>query len=179
MTIVHDRAGRPVVTPAEIALGIAPLVAGTAVGLATNARGLSWYRTLSKPGWTPPDGVFGPAWTVLYVLQGIAAVLVLRAPARSAEAGSGPVGDAQRRSAIGLFAAQLALNLGWSVVFFGRQRVRAALLELVVLWVALLATTVAFARVRLRAGVLLLPYLAWTTFAGVLNAAIARRNPGA
>lgn len=148
---------------AEIVLALTPLVAGSAVGAITNARGRGWYRTLSKPRWTPPDAVFGPVWTVLYLTQGVAAVLVAR--------------RRPRRLALGLFAAQLVLNLAWSVLFFGRRRADVALLDLSALWVALLATVVAFARLRVGAALLLLPYLAWTTFAGALNVSIAVRNP--
>jgi translocator protein len=152
----------------DVALGLAPLVAGTAVGIATNSRGSGWYRRLAKPSWTPPDAVFGPVWTVLYLLMGAASVGVVRADAQRSK---GP--------AIGLYALQLALNLGWSTLFFGLRRPRPAVIELAVLWGSIAATIVAFARVRLAAGVLLLPYLAWTSFAGLLNVEIVRRNPDA
>jgi benzodiazapine receptor len=157
--------------PVDVALGIGPLVLGTLVGLLTNASGQPWYRRLSKPSWTPPDAVFGPVWGVLYLLMGAAAVLVRR---ERLEHDSRP---ARSDVAMGLFGVQLILNLLWSVVFFGRRQVRAGLVEMVVLLVALAATVVAFARVRLVAAVLLVPYLAWTSFAAVLNAAIVRRNP--
>jgi tryptophan-rich sensory protein len=168
MSSVHP-APRPAesrVTDAALVVG--PVIAGSIVGIATNANGRGWYRRLSKPGWTPPDGVFGPVWTVLYLLMGVAAALV----AREGRASGGQPG------ALGAFAVQLVLNLGWSVLFFGLRRVRLAFVELCVLWVAILATAVAFARARAVAGAMLLPYLAWTTFAGLLNLEIARRNPG-
>jgi benzodiazapine receptor len=158
--------------PIDVALGVGPLVLGTVVGYLTNTSGQLWYRRLSKPGWTPPAGVFGPVWTVLYLLMGAAAVLV-----RRARPTDGPRGASDL--ALGLFGGQLVLNLLWSVIFFGRQQVRAGLVEIVVLVAALVATVVAFARVRLTAALLLLPYLAWTSFATVLTAAIARRNPRA
>jgi benzodiazapine receptor len=159
------------IEPADVALGIGPLVLGTIVGLVTNEGGQVWYRRLSKPTWTPPDAVFGPVWTVLYLLMGAAAVLVRRARQRD--------GSRTRASdlALGLFGGQLVLNLLWSIIFFGRRQIRAGLVEIVVLLAALVATVVAFARVRLTAALLLLPYLAWTSFAAVLTAAIVRRNP--
>jgi tryptophan-rich sensory protein len=159
----------------DVALALAPLVAGSIVGVATNARGVGWYRRLSKPSWTPPDAVFGPVWTVLYLLMGIAATLVARAGRERLPAGV----DEPRRGAdraLGVFAVQLGLNLLWSVVFFGLRLVRPAAAEIVAVWVSVVATIVAFARVRTLAAVLLLPYLAWTTFAALLNLDIARRN---
>jgi translocator protein len=161
------------IEPADVALGVGPLVLGTIVGLVTNEGGQVWYRRLSKPSWTPPDAVFGPVWTVLYLLMGAAAVLVRRAGSTGGSRASGS------NLALGLFGGQLVLNLLWSIIFFGRRQVRAGLVEIVVLLAALVATVVAFARVRLTAALLLLPYLAWTSFAAVLTAAIARRNPRA
>jgi tryptophan-rich sensory protein len=159
------------IEPADVALGIGPLVLGTIVGLVTNASGQLWYRRLSKPSWTPPDAVFGPVWTLLYLLMGAAAVLVRRERPRDGSAPSAP------DIALGLFGGQLALNLLWSILFFGRRQLRAAFVEIVLLVAALVATIVAFARIRLTAAVLLLPYLAWTSFATGLSAAIVRRNP--
>jgi tryptophan-rich sensory protein len=161
------------IEPADVALGFGPLLLGTTVGLVTNEGGQLWYRRLSKPSWTPPDAVFGPVWTVLYLLMGLAAVLVRRA--RPTDDSRPPASSL----ALGLFGGQLVLNLLWSIIFFGRRQVRAGLVEIVVLLVALVATVVAFARVRLAAAVLLLPYLAWTSFATALTAAIVRRNPRA
>jgi benzodiazapine receptor len=162
----------------DLVLAAAPLVAGTAVGLVTNARGMRWYRSLAKPSWTPPDAVFGPVWTVLYVLMGIAASIVARAGRERLPAG---LALPRRRAdlALALFGVQLVLNLLWSVVFFGARQVRPAGVEIAVLWASIVATVVAFARVRLLAALLLLPYLAWTTFAALLNADLIRRNPRA
>jgi translocator protein len=162
----------------DVALGAAPLVAGTIVGLATNSGGTDWYRGLSKPSWTPPDAVFGPVWSVLYLLMGTASVLVARA-GRTLPKYASEVAQPSTDRALGAFAVQLVLNLGWSVLFFGLRRPRAAGVELVALWAGIAATVIAFARVPLAAGLLLLPYLAWTSFAGLLNAEIIRRNPRA
>ena len=165
-------AASPPSTPVLTALAVAPLVAGTAIGLVTNAAGQPWYRRLSKPAWTPPSGVFGPVWTVLYLLMGLALVLVVREDPGRPEPPRPRV-----RIALGAFATQLVLNLLWSVVFFGARRVRLAAVEIAILWTTIVATVAAFARVRPLAGAVLLPYLAWTTFAGLLNLDIARRNP--
>jgi tryptophan-rich sensory protein len=124
-----------------------------------------WYAALEKPSWTPPSWVFGPAWTTLYILMAVAAWLVWK------EAGfSGASG------AMVLFFTQLALNLAWSGIFFALQRPGWALVELGMLWIAILATTALFFRHSGAAGALMLPYLAWVTFAGALNAAIVRLN---
>jgi benzodiazapine receptor len=123
----------------------------------------SWYPTLAKPGFTPPDRVFGPVWSVLYAMMALAAWLVWRR-----------VGWSHR--ALGLFVAQLALNLAWSVLFFGLQRVGAALAEILLLLALIAATTFAFWRVDRRAGLLLAPYLLWVGYASLLNGAIWLMN---
>lgn len=123
-----------------------------------------WYRQLRKPEWAPPPSVFGPVWTLLYLLMGIAAWRI---------ASSGKDG---RQSALRAFRWQLALNAAWTPIFFGLRQPGAAFAEIVATWLAILVTTVRFARVRLIAGLLLLPYLAWVTFASALNWSIWRRN---
>jgi benzodiazapine receptor len=163
----------------DLALGAVPLVAGTIVGLATNSSGSRWYRGLDRPAWNPPDAVFGPVWTVLYVLMGAASVVVTRAGRRQPEPDDEGVAGTRTDRALRIFAVQLVLNLAWSVLFFGARRPKAAGVELAVLWASIALTIVAFARVRLFAGLLLLPYLAWTSFAGLLNVEIIRRNPEA
>ena len=119
----------------------------------------SWYPTLAKPGFTPPDRVFGPVWSVLYAMMAVAAWLAWRR-----------VGWRDR--ALGLFFAQLALNLAWSVLFFGLQLVGAALAEILLLLALIAATTLAFWRIDRRAGLLLVPYLLWVGYASLLNGAI-------
>lgn len=128
----------------------------------------TWYADLAKPSFTPPDSVFGPVWTVLYVLMAIAAWRVWRAADRDT-----------RRGPLTLFALQLALTLGWTVVFFGLQKIGAALATIVVLDVGVVVTTLAFRPIDRWAGLLMLPYLAWTAFATVLTIAIWRLNPTA
>jgi tryptophan-rich sensory protein len=124
----------------------------------------SYYRRLEKPSWAPAPSVFGPVWTALYALNGIAAWLVAKRGGRDAT------------TALGLWGAQLALNAAWTPIFFGLRAPGAALAEIVVMWVAIAATTVAFFARRTAAGALLLPYLAWVSFAALLNYAIWRRN---
>jgi benzodiazapine receptor len=125
-----------------------------------------WYIALRKPPWTPPNRVFGPVWTVLYAAMAVAAWLVWR-----------------RRGLVGvglplaLFALQLALNLAWTGLFFALRRPGLAFGEIGLLWAAILATQGAFGRVSRVAGLLLIPYLAWVTFAAALNLAIWRLNP--
>jgi len=127
---------------------------------------LSWYDTLAKPDWTPPSWLFSPVWTLLYLMMTVAALLVWRKKG-SLRAAAFP---------LGLFALQLFFNLIWSPLFFGLRNPGAAMVDLVLLWVALLATVIVFWRISLPAGVLLLPYLLWVSFAGVLNFAIWQMN---
>lgn len=124
-----------------------------------------WYRGLRKPRFNPPGWIFGPVWTLLYVLMAIAAWRVTEAPA-----------SGLRMGALALFAVQLGLNLLWSWVFFRRHALGAALAELAMLWVAIAATTALFAQVDAPAAWLMTPYLAWTAFAALLNGAIWRLN---
>lgn len=126
-----------------------------------------WYASLAKPAWTPPTWVFGPAWTILYAMMAVAAWRLWR------RLGARP---RESRRALVLFAVQLALNLSWTPVFFGMQRPDLALVVIFVLWVAIAATIVAAWKACKTAAALLVPYLAWVTFATALNAAIWRLN---
>lgn len=139
-----------------------PLLAGLVGGLATVNGVVEWYPTLTKPPFNPPAWVFGPVWTTLYVLMGVAAFLVW-------QKGLSTPGVAR---ALGVYGIHLVLNALWSVVFFGMRAPGWAFLEILLLWAALLATMVLFFRHSRAAGWLLAPYLAWVTFAGVLNFAI-------
>lgn len=151
---------------ADTALGASPLVVGVA-GSAFVVDGLRvWYRTIRKPAWNPPDRLFGPVWTTLYAMMGVALVQVVRADRDLAA----------RQVAVGLFGLQLALNFGWSWIFFTNHDLGGALVEILALWLAIAATIVAFGRVRRSSAALLLPYLAWTTFATLLTASVWRLN---
>lgn len=143
------------------------LVAG-AIGAAASVQAATFYATLAQPSWAPPAAVFGPVWSVLYVLMGIAAWLVWRRG-----------GWAAQRRALTVFVAQLALNALWSWLFFGWHLGAAAMLDIVVLWVLIVVTVAMFWRARPLAGVLLLPYLAWVSFASALNYAVWQLNPQA
>lgn len=133
--------------------------------IATTSGVPGWYATLAKPSWTPPGWVFGPVWTVLYLAMAVAAWLVWREGGLRAN-----------RMELTLFGVQLALNGLWSWLFFGLERPSAAAVEILLLWLAIAATTVVFWRRSLAAGVLLAPYLAWVSFAVALNWAIWRLN---
>jgi benzodiazapine receptor len=152
-----------------IALGVAlalPLAAGIIGARATRSSVRTWYPTLRKPSFNPPGWVFGPVWTALYLLMGVAMHLVWSASGRSAGRGR----------AVWLWVTQLGLNLLWSLIFFGRRSVAAAFVEILVLWVAIAATIREFAVRRPLAAALMLPYLGWTTFAAVLNGSLWRLN---
>jgi benzodiazapine receptor len=124
-----------------------------------------WYAALNKPAWTPPSWLFGPVWTILFAMMAIAVWLVWMR-----------VGLAGAPFAFALFAVQLALNAGWSLLFFGLRNPGAAFVEVVIFWIAIALTAIAFSEVAMVAGALLLPYLAWVSFAAVLNFAIWRLN---
>ena len=137
-----------------------------AVGGAVTEPNISWLDELDRPSWRPPNWIFGPVWTVLFAAMTVAAWLVWR---------TGP-GETEVLFALGLFALQLLLNAAWSWIFFGRRSPGGALAEIPFLWAAILATILAFHPISPLAAWLLVPYLAWVTFAAVLNAEIWRRN---
>ena len=148
-----------------LAFVAAVLAVAALSGLSVAQAVPDWYGTLNKPSWTPPAWLFGPVWTVLYLMMAIAAWLVWN---RQGLAGAGVP--------LGLFAVQLALNAAWSPVFFGLHAVGWGFGVIMALWVAVLATQVAFWRVVPMAGWLLVPYQLWITFAGALNLAIWHLN---
>lgn len=157
---------QPLTLPRLIA-AISACQAAGGIGAIVTRDGLrAWYPALEKPSFNPPGWIFGPVWTLLYALMGIAFDQVSRQAGRPAEI----------RLAQAVFGVQLALNTLWSVLFFGARSPLAALIELILLWIAVLATVVAFARVSKLAAALLLPYLLWVTFAGLLNASIWKLN---
>lgn len=130
-------------------------------GLFTASSVDGWYAGLDKPAFTPPNAVFGPVWTVLYAMMAIAAWLVWR----KAGFGHAPL-------ALGLFAIQLLVNVSWSAVFFGLRRPDLGLIDIIVLLIAIAATTIAFARISAVAAGLMVPYLLWVGYATALNAAL-------
>jgi translocator protein len=145
------------------------LLAGSASGwLSNSGYGNAWFDALAKPSFMPPGWVFGVVWPVLYALLGIALALVLAARHTP-----------RRREALTLFFVQLALNFAWSPIFFGAHDIRLA--KLVIFVMAAVAAVAAgrFFRIDKRAGLLLVPYLAWLIFAAVLNSTVESLNPGA
>lgn len=124
-----------------------------------------WYRGLAKPSWNPPNTIFAPVWTLLYLLMAVAAWLVW-----SRHGVSGAF------LPLALFILQLLLNAGWTWFFFGRHRPDLALVDILVLWIVLLATLISFWQLEALAGALLLPYLAWVSFASALNWVIWQKN---
>lgn len=140
-------------------------VVGSAPALFTAEDVATWYPTLVRPWFTPPNWLFAPVWTVLFALLGVALYLVWRE-------GASP----ERRVALTLFAAQFALNVTWTVAFFGARSPTAGLVVIVALWVAVLATVFAFGQVNRPAAALVVPYLLWVSFAGLLNLAIWQLN---
>lgn len=147
-----------------LSLALCFLAAGLG-STATSSSLSTWYPQLDKPSWTPPNWVFGPVWTLLYALMGIAAWLVWRQKESS-----------QRTVGLTLHGVQLALNLLWSVIFFGFQSPGVAAIEIVVLWAAIIATTKCYWSVSRAASWLMVPYIVWVTFAMALNISIWRLN---
>jgi tryptophan-rich sensory protein len=139
--------------------------AAAAVGAIASVDAASFYSQLNKPSWAPPPGVFGPVWTVLYALMGVAAWLAWRA----SNAG---------RGALVLFCVQLAANALWSWLFFAWRQGGLAALEVLLLLALIAATVIAFWRISRLAAGLMLPYLAWVAFASALTWAVWRGNPG-
>jgi translocator protein len=142
-------------------------LAGAIGGLAS-ARAGEFYAQLDRPGWAPPSSVFGPVWTVLYIVIGVAAWLVWRER-----------GFRGARVALTLFLVQHAGNALWTWLFFAWRQGALAFAEITLLWMLIAATVVAFWRIRPLAGALLVPYLLWVGFATALTFSLWQRNPGA
>lgn len=146
---------------------LAVAFAAAGAGAAATVQAASFYGQLLRPPWAPPGWLFGPVWSVLYLLMGLAAWLVWREQ-----------GFRAARLPLALFLVQLAANALWSWLFFAWRLGALAFLEILVLEALILATALAFRRVRPLAAALLLPYLAWVAFAAVLCGRIWRLNPG-
>lgn len=143
------------------------LLVSAAGGAITATSVGGWYQDLEKPPFNPPDWVFAPVWTTLYVFMAVAAWRVWR---------SGPW--AETRLALSAWGAQLALNLAWSFLFFGLKSLGGAFLEVLVLLAAIVVTAGLFRRHDAWAALLFVPYIAWVAFATVLNGALWHLNPG-
>ncbi|HKG55707.1 MAG TPA: TspO/MBR family protein [Candidatus Limnocylindrales bacterium] len=151
---------------ADVALAAVPLVGGSVTGALTAGSIRTWYRGLTKPPWNPPDRVFAPVWTTLYLAMGVSLLRVSRLDR----------GRDDVRIGLALFTLQLGLNFGWSFVFFGARRPGLALAEIAALDAAVVATIVSFRRLDGAAAGLLLPYLAWISFATALTGSVWRLN---
>lgn len=141
-------------------------VMGLASGLVTFDAIPNWYADLNKPSFNPPNWLFGPAWTLLYTLMGIAAALIWH------EGWNRP----EVKQALGWFAAQLVLNAAWTLIFFGLKTPAWALIEIAILWAAILICIIHFFRIKSLAGYLMIPYLLWVSFAALLNFSIWQLN---
>ena len=124
----------------------------------------TWYQTLNKPIFSPPNWIFGPVWTILYILMGISLYLVWISKSKL------------KQNAVKLFLTQITLNALWSVIFFGLKNPILALLDIILLWATIFLTIKTFAKIKKLASNLLIPYLLWVTFATILNFSIVLLN---
>lgn len=127
---------------------------------------VTWYATLARPALNPPNWIFAPVWTTLFALMGVAAFFVWRKG----------LGRKDVKIALAIFIGQLVMNTLWSIIFFGLHNPGLAFMEIIFLWLAILATIIAFYRISRPAAYLLLPYILWVTFAGYLNFMLWRLN---
>jgi translocator protein len=141
-----------------VSIGL-PLAVGAIAGMYTSAAVPEWYANLNRPSFNPPGWVFGPVWTVLYILIGISLFLIWKEEPGQA-----------RNWAIGVFFVQLALNFAWSFIFFYSKMIGPALLEIIVLWITIVIMLLLFYRIRPLAAYINIPYLLWVSFATALNA---------
>lgn len=145
--------------PKLIAAVVIVFFSGAIGTIATLPQITTWYATLTKPSWTPPNDWFGPIWSTLYILIGIALFLVWRQGLERRDV----------KFAIGIFAVQLILNILWSLVFFGLHSILGGFILILILWIAILANMIAFYVISKPAGLLLIPYLIWVSIASYLN----------
>jgi translocator protein len=143
-----------------------PLLTGAIAGFFTTSGVNGWYANAFKPSFNPPNWIFAPVWTTLYILMGIALYLVWRAAA----------GKTVKQTALTFFAVQLLLNFFWSFLFFSLQQTGWALVEIMLMWVFILLTIIWFGKISSTAAWLLVPYICWVSFATVLNYSIWKLN---
>lgn len=143
------------------------LGAGMIGSLFTQQSVSSWYTTLQKPAFSPPNWLFAPVWTLLYILMGIAVFMVWHKGLK----------QSQIKQSIIIFIIQLVLNVAWSFSFFGLRSPLAGLFVIVLLWIAILLTIISFFRVSRTAAYLLIPYILWVSFATILNSSLYMLNP--
>jgi tryptophan-rich sensory protein len=143
-----------------------PLLVGGVAGFFTSSGVEGWYAAANKPWFNPPNWIFAPVWTTLYILMGVALYLVWKSDAV----------QAVKQTAVTLFAVQLTLNFFWSLIFFKLQQPGWALAEIIAMWLMILLTIFAFGKISSTAAWLLVPYICWVSFASVLNYSIWKLN---
>ncbi len=138
---------------------------GSLGGIFTISEIPNWYAGLQKPSFNPPNWLFGPVWTLLYILMGISVYLIWKQPVST-----------ERNIGLMLFALQFVLNFCWSIIFFKQHQLGWALVEIIVMWIFILLTIIWFGKMSSVASWLLVPYISWVSFAAILNAAIWKLN---
>ncbi len=144
---------------------LATIGIGSLGGIFTIAEIPNWYAGLNKPSFNPPNWLFGPVWTSLYTMMGIAFYIIWKQPATDT-----------RKKAFQLFIIQFVLNFFWSIIFFSLHSIGAALIEIIVMWIFILLTIIQFSKLSKPAAWLLVPYIAWVSFATLLTASIWKLN---
>ena len=138
-----------------------PLLVGSASGIATASGVNDWFQTINKPSFNPPSYLFGPVWTLLYILMGISFYLILQTQHSKS-----------KKFALAIFFVQLLLNFSWSFLFFKYQLIGAAFIDIILIWLSIICMIYAFNKINKRAAYLQVPYLLWVSFASILNGAI-------
>jgi len=167
-TSYRGRNSRPnwLILAAFVAAALGAGAVGAVFSPAVSAPAKHWYAMLAKPDWAPPNGWFGPVWTLLYVMMGTSVWLIWRERYHRA-----------RTAALAAYSVQLLLNAAWAPLFFGARNIGAGLFLIVALWLSIAWTMREFAAVRSAAAWMLAPYLIWVGFASALNLAIWKLNP--
>jgi len=148
---------------------VLPQLAGF-IGSLFTSRGIpTWYARLNRPSFAPPNWLFAPVWTLLFVLMGIAFYLIWQKSVEQSQ-------KKLKNQAIKLFLIQLVFNTLWSIIFFGQQLLFLAFVEIIILWVLIMLTILKFKKIKPLAGYLMIPYLLWVSFASILNLAFALLN---
>lgn len=143
-----------------------PVLVGVTAGLFTSTGVDGWYAVANKPSFNPPNWIFAPMWTTLYILMGIALYIVWKRPAN----------EPHRKMALIFFSIQLALNFAWSFIFFYAQQTGWAFVEIIIMWLMILTTIITFRKISATAAWLLVPYICWVSFAALLNYSIWQLN---
>lgn len=149
-----------------LACALVCFAAGTASGLVTIAEIKTWYVHIQKPTWNPPNWLFAPVWSTLYLLMGIALGLVIIQSNN----------NNNKRMAIAFFAIQFLLNMAWSFIFFKMHHIGLALAEILAMWIMILITIITFSKINKTAAWLLVPYISWVSFASLLTFTIWKLN---